>query len=522
MIPILDSREMRAADRAAIRGGTPAIKLMENAARGIAEAIAERFPAWRRVVVVCGPGNNGGDGLAAARLLARRGFSVRVFTLRDPGAYRGAAQVNAKRARDAGLVLESLAKEGGVGSLAKAAAEGDGVVDALFGIGLDRPLGGFAARVVSAINAAGRPVVAADVPSGLRSDTGALHGPSIDAAVTVAFGAPKVCHAFPPARRRCGQLVVHDIGIPKGKLARKSHRLFLATADAVRALLPARDPAGHKGDFGRVAVVAGSRGKPGAAILAARGALRGGAGTVTVFCPDSVGEVVVSNLPEAMTEGFTESPGEIAGAGSELGVRLEAFDVTVVGPGLGTSEGTVAALRGVIGRMHRPVVLDADGLNAFAGDLPRLARRRAPTLLTPHPGEAARLLGTSPRAVQADRLTAARTLARRARCAVLLKGEATLLATPDGRVVVNPTGTPLLATAGAGDVLAGLVGALVGGGLEVSDAGTAAAWLHGAAGEALAERLGDAGLLAHEVADAVPEVRRALRRGGHVSGRRET
>ncbi|HZI67296.1 MAG TPA: NAD(P)H-hydrate dehydratase [Thermoanaerobaculia bacterium] len=511
MIPVLDSRGMRAADRAAIRGGVPAITLMENAARGIVDSIAAHFPGWRRIVVACGPGNNGGDGLAAARLLARRGHSVRVFTLRDPAAYRGAAQVNARRARDAGLVLEPLAKGRAVGALSKAVAEGDGVVDALFGTGLDRPLGGLAARVVSAINAAGRPVLAADVPSGLGSDTGAVRGTSIDADVTVAFGAPKVCHAFPPARRRCGKLVVHDIGIPKTKLARASHRLFLATPEAVRPLLPGRDPAGHKGDYGRVAIVAGSRGKAGAAVLAAWGALRGGAGTVTVLGPASLASLVVSQVPEVMTEGVAEESGAIAAeAGADLLARLETFDVTVVGPGVGTSAGTVSVLHDVIRRLARPLVLDADGLNAFAGDLRRLARRRAPTVLTPHPGEAARLLGTSPRAVQADRVAAARTLARRSRCAVLLKGEATLLATPDGRVVVNPTGTPLLATAGAGDVLAGLLGALVGGGLEVRDAAVAAAWLHGAAGEKLADRLGDAGLLAHEVADAVPEVRRAL------------
>lgn len=514
MIPVVDSREMRAADRAAIRRGIPAATLMENAARGLVEAITDHFPSWRRIVVVCGPGNNGGDGLAAARLLARRGHAVRVFTLRDPDSYRGDAGVNAVRARDAGLVVESLTGERGLAACSKAAAEADGVVDALFGTGLDRPLEGLPARAVSAINAAGRPVVAADIPSGLFSDSAAARGPSVAATLTVAFGAPKVCHAFPPARRRCGKIVIHDIGIPKAMLARKSHRLFLATEAAVSELLPARDPGGHKGDFGRVAVVAGSRGRSGAAVLAARGALRGGAGTVTVFCPPSVEEVVVSALPEAMTEALPEKAGALsAEAGAELVDRLHGFDVAVVGPGLGTAAGTVVAVHAVLAGLRIPVVLDADGLNAFAGDLRRLARHRTPALLTPHPGEAARLLGSSSRAVQADRLMAARSLARRARCVVLLKGEATLTAAPDGHVVVNPTGTPLLATAGSGDVLAGLIGALVAGGLAVADAAAAAAWLHGAAGETLADRLGDAGLLAHEVADTVPVVRRALRAG---------
>ena len=519
MIPVVDARRMRAADRAAIRSGIPASTLMENASRAVVEEVASGFPGWRRTVVVCGPGNNGGDGLAVARRLAGRGHAVRVFTLRDPDAYRGAAAVNAERARRAGLVLEPISRGRAPSALAKAAREADGIVDALFGTGLDRRLTGLAARVVRAMNAAGRPIVAVDVPSGLSSDSAEGREPAIAAALTVALAAPKVCHAFPPARRHCGRIVVRDIGIPRRMLAGAAHRLHLATAEAVRDLLPARNAGAHKGDFGRVAVVAGSRGKAGAAVLAARGALRGGAGLVTVLCPGSIEPVVVTVLPEAMTESLPERDGALAAAaGEELLARLEGFDAAVVGPGLGTSPGTVAAVRTALARLRVPVVLDADGLNAFAPGLRRLAGRRGPTLLTPHPGEAARLLGVSSRDVQADRPKAARSLARRCRCAVLLKGEASLLALPDGRVVVNPTGTPLLATAGSGDVLAGLIAALVAGGLPVGDAAAAGAWLHGAAAESLAEELGDAGLLAHEVADRVPRVRRRLRA---EAGRRE-
>jgi hydroxyethylthiazole kinase-like uncharacterized protein yjeF len=514
VIPVVDARRMRAADRAAIRSGIPASTLMENAAVSVVEAIASRFPAWRRTVVVCGPGNNGGDGLAVARLLAERGHAVRVFTLRDPEAYRGAAAANAKRAEKKGLALEPLGTSRGLAELPRAAREADGIVDALFGTGLDRRLAGLAARVVRVMNAAGKPIVAADVPSGLSSDAAEERDPSVSATVTVAFAAPKICHAFPPARRRCGRIIVSDIGIPRRMLALANHRLYLATAEAVRDLLPARDPAGHKGDFGRVAVVAGSRGKAGAAVLAARASLRGGAGTVTVFCPGSVEPVVVSGLPEAMTEAMPEQDGSLAAtAGADLVRRLAGFDAAVVGPGLGTSPGTVAAIGAALSGLRIPIVLDADGLNALGRGLRRLAGRPGPTLLTPHPGEAARLLGLTSRDVQRDRLKAVRALARRSRCAVLLKGEASLVALPDGRVVVNPTGTPLLATAGSGDVLAGLIAALLGGGLPVGDGAIAGAWLHGAAAESLAEELGDAGLLSHEVADRVPRVRRQLRAG---------
>ena len=519
MIPILDSRQMREADAAAIRSGIPSLTLMENAAVGIAGVVRERLAGGRSIVVVCGPGNNGGDGLAAARLL-RDQFAVRVFTLGGADGYRGDAAVNAAAARGAGLRLESLSVEGGIGELGRALAQGDGAVDALFGTGLGRPLEGIALAVVETINRAALPVIAADVPSGLSSDTGALIGESVRADRTVAFAAPKICHAFPPARHRCGKLSVHDIGIPRSFLELPGHALHLASEDGIRRLLPLRDPGAHKGDFGRVAIVAGSRGKTGAAVLAARGALRGGAGLVTVLCPASLEPVIVSALPEAMTGGMPERDGALDPvAGKELVRRLADFDAAVLGPGLGTAAGTFAAVEEVVGQSRIPIVLDADGLNAFAGRPQSIADRAGVTVMTPHPGEAGRLLGRSAKGVQADRLAAARELARIARCCVLLKGEASLTATPDERVVVNSTGTPLLATAGSGDVLSGLIAALLGAGLPAAAAAAAGAWLHGAAGDRLAETLGDAGLLAHEVADAVPLVRRRLASG---NGKRKT
>jgi NAD(P)H-hydrate epimerase len=511
MIPILDSRQMRAADEAAIRAGVPSLTLMENAASRIADTVRDRFAAWRRVVVVCGPGNNGGDGLAAARMLSPRA-AVRVFTLRDPDSYQGDPGVNAARARAAGLTLESLAAPNGIDDLGRALADADGAVDALFGTGLDRPLEGSAVEVVDRVNRAGRAVIAADVPSGLSSDTGETIGESVRADVTVAFAAPKVCHAFPPARHRCGKLVVGDIGIPRELLDPPGHSLHLATAEAVVELLTPREPGAHKGDFGRVAIVAGSRGKTGAAVLAARGALRAGAGLVTVLCPASLESIIVSALPEAMTLGMPEENGALdSKAGPELVRLLADFDTAVVGPGLGREPGTVGAIEEIVRESHVPIVLDADGLNAFAKRVQSLAGHPAPIVATPHPGEAGRLLGRSAQDVQSNRLASAREIARLAGCCVLLKGEASLTATPDGRVVVNSTGTPLLATAGSGDVLSGLVAALIASGLSAPAAASAGAWLHGAAGERLAATLGDAGLLAHEVADAVPAVRRELR-----------
>jgi len=358
----------------------------------------------------------------------------------------------------------------------------------------------------------GRPTVAADVPSGLSSDSGSVQGPTVRAALTVAFGAPKPCHLLAPASESCGRLVVVDIGIPRKTLEARAERFWLTEASDVASRLPARALESHKGDFGRLAVIAGSRGKAGAAVLAARGALRAGAGLVTIFCAESLAPLYAPALPEAMTEPLPESDGAIAEAASSEAIRaLGGFDAAIVGPGLGTSPETVGFLEKVLAATRLPVVLDADALNAFAGRPAKLrSRRLRPLVLTPHPGEAGRLLGRPSRAVQADRLGAAHALAGKTRGIAVLKGAHTLVAESGGRVVANPTGTPLLATAGSGDVLSGIIGAFLAGGLRPIDAAICGVWLHGAAAEFLEPRLGDAGLLAHEIAEALPSVRRAL------------
>ncbi len=385
---------MRAADLETIRGGVPSEDLMENAASALCRDLHGSLLGARRVVVVCGPGKNGGDGLAAARLLALAGSAPTVFSLRDPDLYSGESATNAARARAVGLPLTSLQEPGGFSALRRSLVDADVVVDALFGTGLARALGGAAKRAVAAINAAGRRVLAADLPSGLSADSGSLLGPAVRAWRTVAFGAPKLCHVLPPASGYCGSLAVADIGISSRTLASRARRLWLAQPLDIAERLPARPLDSHKGDFGRVAVLAGSRGKPGAAILAARGALRGGAGLVTVFCPESAATAVVSALPEAMVEGLAESAGALAGEAGDGVIRAWAgFDAAVVGPGLGTSAQTVRALETLLVKTRVPLVADADALNAFAGRPGFFARRRAATVLTPHPGEAGRLLG---------------------------------------------------------------------------------------------------------------------------------
>ena len=513
MIPILDARRMRAADAAAIRGGIPSLRLMENAATQLSAQLLAAYPSASKVAAVCGPGNNGGDGLAAARLLAKRGIAVSVLTLGDPGAYKGDAAENARRAREAGLDLVPLAERSAGRALGRALAGADAVIDALFGTGLTRALTGGAARAVSAINSSGRPVISADLPSGLSADTGDLLGPAVAASRTVAFAAYKRSHLFWPARGLCGRVVVADIGIPARLLGAGRADLHAASPSDLRAWLPPREGDSHKGDFGRLAIVAGSRGKAGAAVLTARGALRCGAGLVTVFCPASIEPVIVSALPEAMTRPMPEEAGALAVETAEAFLsEAKSFDAIAIGPGLGTAPSTVAAVERLL-RANLPAVCDADALNAFAGRPRALARRRAATVLTPHPGEAGRLLGMKASRVQEDRIAAVRALSRATKAVVLLKGASTLVASASGPIAVNPTGSPLMATAGSGDVLTGAAGALLAQGLDPERAAIAAAYLHGLAGEILAETLGDAGLLSGELADALPAARRAMRSG---------
>jgi hydroxyethylthiazole kinase-like uncharacterized protein yjeF len=513
MIPVLGSAAMRAADAEAIRGGTPSEELMENAATALARALRRELPEGR-VAVVCGPGQNGGDGLAAARLLALSGHRVSLFTLVEPGAYRGDAARNSERAAAVGLRATPLTSARGFAELRRALTECDGVIDALFGTGLSRPLEGAARRAVVALNSSGRRVVAADLPSGLYADRGDAPDAAVRAARTVAFAAPKPCHVLPPATDLCGEVEVAEIGIPRSVLERRAARLRWTEEADVRALLPPRRVEAHKGDSGSLAILAGSVGKAGAAVLAARGALRAGAGLVTVLCAESIAGALWTALPEAMTRPLAEENGAIAAsAAAEIARALRGFDAVVVGPGLSTEGGAAAAVEAALAASI-PLVADADALNALAGRPGRFARRRAATILTPHPGEAGRLLSRSAREVQEDRLGSVRALARRTRSVVLLKGARTLVADPSGEVAVNPTGTPLLATAGSGDVLSGILGALLAGGLAAREAAVAGAWLHGAAAQSLVGRLGDAGLHSHEVADAVPGTRRALRARG--------
>ena len=504
---ILGSAEMAAVDRAAQRKAKiPSRLLMERAAEGTVALAGEIFPGARRVAVLCGPGNNGGDGLAAARLFAAGGVAASIVLLEPPERFRGDALANWNAAREREIPWSAGSRGG---ALARALGDADLVVDALFGTGLSRPLSGAARRMVESVDASGRPVLAVDVPSGLSGDRGDVFGPAIRARATAAIAALKRCHAIYPARALCGETAVVDIGIPDALLEVARHRFSMIGWEEIAPLFPRREPDAHKGDAGRVAIVAGSVGKAGAALLAALGALRAGAGLVTIACPASIEPRFLARLPEAMTLPLPDAGGALTpAAAGAVAALLESCDAAAVGPGLGTGDGARRTVAAVVASAV-PALFDADALNAFPAR-PEAFRRRAPTILTPHPGEAARLLGVSAAAIQRDRPAAAAAIARRARAVAMLKGAGTICASSAGNLWANPTGSPALAKGGTGDVLAGAGASFLAQGLEASDAAVAAAFVHGLAGEAAGAARGERGTLASEVADAVAGVLRSM------------
>ena len=501
---LVGSAEMREIDRVAIEDlGIPSLTLMDRAGRAVADAAAELASARGRVVVVCGGGNNGGDGYVAARLLRAAGRDARVMALVPASRLSPDARAVREQAERAGVAID----EGVLGPLD--AGAGDVVVDAIFGTGLARPPEGVFASAIGAVEAAhvaGARVLAVDVPSGLSADTGRPLGACVRADRTVTFAFLKRGLAVHPGLELAGEIAVADIGIPPEAARRVPVGCELLTDVEARLLLPPRRPDAHKGDAGRLLVVAGSPGKTGAAHLALTGALRGGAGLVTLAARPEVLPFALAGRPEAMSVALIgEGPlgrGDVAA----LLAAARETDAIAVGPGIPRGPETGEALRTLLSRAGKPAVVDADGLNALADDASLLGALGIPLVLTPHPGEMARLCGTTTAAVQADRIGVAEASAKAWGATVVLKGARTVVAAPDGPPAVISTGNAGLATGGTGDVLAGLCGALLAGGLAPAAAGRIGAWVHGRAGDLAAARFGQRGLVAGDLGEAIGAV----------------
>ncbi len=514
---VVTAAQMRERDRWTIEeAGLPGMVLMENAGRQVA-GLARRLLAeggGKKVWIFAGKGNNGGDGLVAARYLAKAGVQVEIFLLAREKEVRGDAAANLQICRKLGLPLVEAVSSPDLTALAPRREGVDLIIDAILGTGIRGPVQGFLAEVISFINESDRPVLAIDLPSGLEADTGACPGPVVAATDTITLDLPKCGLCLYPGAKQAGRLWVAEIGIPPGAPLPEPG-VFLTTPRELTCHKAARPPESHKGSWGRVLVVAGSLGMAGAAVLAARGALRSGAGLVTVASPAGVQPTVAAQLAEAMTYPLPQTPkGSLARAAEQELLRLlDGATVLALGPGLGREEETMELVSSLLPRVKVPVVLDADGLTALAGRTEVLRRVPGPVVITPHPGEMARLCFLATREVQENRLGLARQKAAEWQVTVALKGARSVIAGPDGRVAINPTGNPGLATGGTGDVLAGIIAGLLGQGLPPFTAAVAGVFLHGAAGDLAAGEMGEAGLLAGDVAAYLPAAWQALRRG---------
>lgn len=519
---VLNTVQMREADRRTIEDlGVPSIVLMENAGRQVVDAMDAAFDdlATSRVAVLCGRGNNGGDGFVVARALAGRGIDVLVCLVGASETVKGDARTNLDILRRIGVPIVEAASEQAWEVHARDVLGRDVIVDALFGTGLTGPLSGLADTVVADLAECRGHVVAVDLPSGLSADEPAPIGPAVSADLTVTLAAPKLPLVMPPGERLVGNLVVADIGIPPGVIEElEGPYISRLTREELRPLVPPRPPHAHKGTFGHALIVSGSFGKTGAAYLSAMGALRSGAGLVTVATPASCVPIVAGLGAEYMTEALAEGrPGSVA-ANALDHLSMLPHDAVAVGPGLGTGDDQRRLVIGLIERIATPLVLDADALNVLAGESGVLAAREGRvTVVTPHPGEMARLLGTSAAAVQEHRLRVARDFASTHGVYVVLKGHRTLIATPTGRVFINPTGNPGMATGGSGDVLTGMLAAWL---MQLDNpehACQVSVYLHGAAGDLAAADIGEVAMTAGDILAALGDAAEELSSTGRVA-----
>ena len=500
--------QMRQMDRRAIdEDGIPELLLMENAGLAAVQVVARHYAVTgQRWLILCGVGNNGGDGLVMARQLHSRGALVDVVLLGDPVKFGGAAAANLAMVEQLQL---SVLRATNVEPLRELLAVCDGVVDGLLGTGITRPVVGLYAEVITAVNASGKPVVSVDIPSGVNGDTGQVMGTAIQAQQTITFGLPKAGNLLYPGYNLGGQLWVTHIGF--GPRLYTADALHMATNDPI--ILPPRAVDGHKGTFGDTLVIAGAGSYYGAPYFSALACMKAGGGYVRLATPASVAPVIAARAAELVYLPQEETPEHsLAARNIEHLVEMAGMlDFVVMGPGTSLDEETQGLLRELVVRIEQPLLLDGDGLTAVSRVPQLLRQRRAPTVLTPHMGEFARLTGLTVAAIQADRVAVLRSACADLNAVIVLKGAHSLIGYPDGRVYINLSGNSGMATAGSGDVLAGTIAAMAGLGLGFEDAVRMGVFVHGLAGDLAAASTGEDGMTAQDILEALPDAVRACR-----------
>jgi NAD(P)H-hydrate epimerase len=507
---VANAEEMQELDRKAIETyRIPGMILMENAGRGAAEAITNTFPDIhkKKIAIIAGKGNNGGDGFVIARYLLNQGVSVRVYLLTDPKGLRGDAETNFSIFQRMKGEILSVASSKDYVKVKKDLEKFDILVDGIFGTGLDAEVRGYYREVIDHLNTLQRPIVAIDIPSGLDANTGKPFGTAIRASLTITFGLPKVGHLIPPGLGYVGEVKVIDIGIPRRLVEEEKIPTYLLEKREIQRWLSIpRNPDTHKGDYGHLLVIAGSVGKTGAAAMACQAALRMGAGLVTLAIPKSLNSIMEMKLTEVMTEPLPETPKQTLSlrAFSAIVRLCENKSAVIIGPGLGTFKETQSLILKLIKALDLPIILDADGLTALATQPKFLPTTNRSLILTPHPGEMARLIRSQVREVLEDRIGLCRKFSQSQHVHLVLKGHPTLISAPNGEVFINPTGNPGMASGGTGDVLTGMIGGLVCQGFDILPSVQIAVYLHGMAGDEGTQEKGEKSLIATDIIEKIP------------------
>jgi NAD(P)H-hydrate epimerase len=510
MMKVATAEQMQELDRKAIETyRIPGIVLMENAGRGATDAISSVFPdvGKRKIAIVAGKGNNGGDGFVVARYLLNRAVSVKVYLLADPKALRGDAETNFQIFQRMKGEVISVPSSKDYQKMKKELEKFDLLIDAIFGTGLDAEVRGYYREVIDHLNTLQKPIIAIDIPSGLDANTGKPLGTAIRASLTVTFGLLKVGHLIPPGPDYVGEVKLIDIGYPRKLVEEEKVQTHLIEEEEIRGWLSMpRHLDSHKGDYGHLLVIAGSVGKTGAAAMACETALRMGAGLVTLAIPKSLNAIMEMKLTEVMTEPLPETPKQTLSlrAFNSILRLCENKKAVIIGPGVGTFKETQSLVLKLIRTINLPIILDADGLTALATQPKILPLAHRSLILTPHPGEMARLIRSTPKEVQNDRIGITRSFTQSHHVHLLLKGYRTLVATPKGEVFINPTGNPGMASGGTGDVLTGMIGGLVCQGYDILQSMQIAVFLHGLAGDKVARDLGEKSLIATDIIAKIP------------------
>src|SRR3990170_2115416 len=509
-----DAHTIRSIDRIAIeKYGITGLELMENAGRGVADVVKTAMPSpGGRIAIMAGKGNNGGDGYVAARHLHNSGFKVTVFSLGRTGEIKGDAALNAASWLKMGGEVRELLSSADLKAAESSLRHSSIVVDAIFGTGLEKDITGIHAETVDLVNSVDKKIISVEIPSGIHATTGAVLGRAVKAHITATMAMPKLGLFLFPGRSFSGIVEVVDIGVPKEMVEDEAIRWNIITEGDFRKSLKPRKPESHKSTHGHLLVLAGSPGMTGAAYMASASAMRAGAGLATLGVPGSLNDIMEVKTTEVMSIGLPETPDKMLGAVSFDAIKamLPGKTAVVIGPGVGNPPEMMRLIEMLVQEIKVPLVIDADGLNSIAPQISMLKKAKTEIVLTPHPGEMARLLNASTEDIQSDRMGSALRLVEMTGATVVLKGAGTIIASPTGRIYINTTGNPGLATAGTGDVLAGMLGGFLAQGYGPEEAASAAVYIHGLAGDEVKRTQGELGMMAMDLVPLIPRLLNSL------------